>query len=580
MKNAKYASNIQYSRLLAYFKPHKFVIMVGLLGLSLFSFVDAGMIYFIKPLIDEGLSKADSKTLQIGALLVVIIFLLRRVASFISNYAIAYTSAKITNGVRQQVFTKLQSLPMLFFDENSSGSLISKIIYDTEQISAAISNAIAVFIRETLIIVVLLCMMFYASWQLSMIFLLIGPVIALIINKVSKRFKKISTALQNTMGDITKKSEQSILAHQEILVFNTANEITAQFSDTNNKNRQQAMKLATATALSNPAIQFIASFAIAAVLLLASMEEILHSLTAGTFTMVLFVMGSILRPLKQLTNINQQLQRGLAASMSIFSLLDQKDEVDEGKTMLKDTRIDINFSDLTFYHQSAKQPAIYKFTAIIPAGKTVALVGESGSGKTTITNLLLRLYSCPSNSILINNIPIEKFTLESLRSQFSLVSQRIVLFDDTIANNITFGCQRLVSRAEIEQVAIDANVVEFAESMEAGIDSLIGENGRRLSGGQRQRIAIARALLRDAPIIILDEATSALDNTSERLMQEAFAKLSINKTMLVIAHRLSTVEKADHILVMGKGRLVEQGSHDSLLKEQGTYYQLYQKQKD
>lgn len=380
------------------------------------------------------------------------------------------------------------------------------------------------------------------------------------------------------MGDITKKSEQSILAHQEVLAFDTADEITAQFSDINNKNRQQAMKLATTTAMSNPIVQLIASFAIAAVLLLASLEQVLQNLTAGTFTMVLFAMGSILRPLKQLTNINQQLQKGLAASISLFSLLDQKNEVDEGNVILNDAKLSITFSDLTFYHQYTKTPAISQFTALIPAGKTVALVGESGSGKTTLTNLLLRLYPCPGRSILINDTAIEKFTLSSLRSQFAFVSQRIVLLDDTIANNISFGCQKTVSRAELEQVATAANVMEFAQSMGAGLDSMIGENGRRLSGGQRQRIAIARALLRDAPIIVLDEATSALDNTSEHLMQQAFAKLSLNKTMLVIAHRLSTIEKADHILVMEKGRLIEQGSHHNLLRQQGAYYRLHQQQ--
>jgi subfamily B ATP-binding cassette protein MsbA len=581
MNILKFTSSNTWTRLFLYFKPHKKLLFIAILGLGLFSLVDAGMIYFIKPLIDDGLASSNGDTLRVGAALVLVIFLVRGIASFISNYAMAYASTKITFTIRQEAFNKLQMLPMTFFDNNSTGSLISKLSYDAEQIANATSKAIVISIRESLIVIVLLGMMIYTSWQLSLIFLVISPVIALIITQVAKRFKKISTALQNTMGDITKTAEQSILSHQEILAFNNASYMIKQFLVVNNHNRQQAMKLASASALSNPIIQFIASIAIAIVLFLASLDQVLRNLTPGTFTMILFAMGSLLRPLKQLSSVNQQLQKGIAAASSLFDLLDQKDEVDEGEIVLSGNEHEIQFSNLTYYYQTPydqqikQKAAINQFETIISPATTVALVGESGSGKSSITNLLLRLYQAPKNTILIDGIGIEKYTLTSLREQFAYVSQRIVLIDDTLANNIAFGCTRSISRTEIESAAFAANVINFSCEMPNGLDTQIGENGNRLSGGQRQRVAIARAILRQAPVIILDEATSALDNKSEQLVHQAFSRLARNKTMIIIAHRLSTIEHADSILVMNKGRLVEQGTHDELMHQQGYYHTLH-----
>jgi len=506
-----------------------------------------------------------------------IIFILRGIGSFISNVAVAYISTKITHKIRQQTFEKLQSLPMSFFDQQSTGSLISKLSYDAEQLSNATSNALVVMLRESLIVIVLLGMMIYTSWQLSLIFLIIGPVIAYIISVVSLRFKKISTALQDSMGEITKQTEQSILSHQEVLAFNNANQMTEQFQLVNNNNRQQAMKLATTAAISNPVIQLMAASAIATILLLASVEQVLTTLTPGTFMMILFAMGSLLRPLKQLSNVNQQLQKGIAAASSLFDLLDQENEIDNGHIVLSGTAHTIRINNLTYYYEQAtsQRPAIKQFSAHIPPAKTFALIGESGSGKTSLTNLLLRFYQAPNNTIFIDDIPIEQYTLTSLRAQSSLVSQQIILIDDTLANNIAFGCNKNVSRQDIEQAAIAANVMSIANNLGEGLDTMIGENGKRLSGGQRQRIAIARAILRDAPIIILDEATSALDNKSEQLIHQAFCRLAKNKTLLIIAHRLSTIKHADSILVMNKGKLVEQGNHQELMDKKGQYHALY-----
>lgn len=567
-----------YSRLLTYYKLYTKLIFIALIGLCLFSLVDAGMIYFVKPLIDQGLGKANSHTLQLGALLVVGIFFLRGLASFTSSYAIAYISSKVTYRIRQQAFEKLLFLPRAYFDQNNRGSLISKIIYDTEQLSQAFSSAVVVAIRESVIILVLFSMMVYNSWQLTTIFLIVVPVIAMIINRVSKRFKNISHKLQSSMGQVSNKTEQAILNQQEIVLLNTRAQISEQFDTINNHNRQQNMKLQATSAISNPVIQLIASFAISAVLLLASIDQVLNQLTPGSFTLILIAMGSLLKPLKQLSNINQQLQRGLIAANSLFSFLDEQEEHDSGSNHLSEQCSSIRFNNLSFTYEGKTQPALANFSLNIKGGTSIALVGGSGSGKSTLARLLLRLYQSPKQSILINDIAIEDYSLSSLRAQFAFVSQDIVLVDDTLANNISFGCNRTITDTEIEQAANDANVMAFAKDLPLGLHTEIGENGRNLSGGQRQRIAIARAILRDASIIVLDEATSALDNHSEKHIQQALTRLTKNKTVLIIAHKLSSIQHVDEIIVINKGRLIEQGCHKTLLAKAGYYQALYHSQ--
>ncbi|MBU2892536.1 ATP-binding cassette domain-containing protein [Colwellia sp. D2M02] len=586
----EHSNRRQLLRLLSYYRAHTKLIAIAFLGLCLFSTIDAGMIYFIKPLIDNGLSNANSDTLKIGAILVVLIFLFRGIASFISNYTIAYMSSKITYCIRQQTFEKLLVLPRSFYESHSRGSIISKLIYDTEQISHAISKSGVIIVRESIIILVLIGMMIYNSWQLSAIFLIIGPVITLLINRVAKRFKRISSQLQVSMGEVSCATEQAIVNQQEILLLNTATQICTQFAKVNNKNRLQHCKLAATSAQNNPIIQLIASFAIAGVLLLASIEQVLNSLTPGTFTLVLVAMASLLKPLKQLTNVNQQLQKGLAAAQSLFTLLDEPVEQDNGTLTLRGEQFTIRFNQLSFTYpnnlyntaknaetrtESKVKAAINNLSCTIAAGKSIAIVGESGSGKSTLTSLLLRLYQAPKQSIFINNIAIEEYTLSSLRAHCVLVSQNIVLIDDTLENNIRFGCHHAITDEDIKMAAEKANVLTFADNMPLGLATPVGENGRNLSGGQRQRIAIARAILRDSPIIILDEATSALDNTAEKFVKQALAQLGKNKTMIIIAHRLSSISEVDDILVMHQGRLVEQGSHHALLLKKGHYYNLY-----
>jgi subfamily B ATP-binding cassette protein MsbA len=559
-------------RLVKYFAPHKVMLFVALVGLLGFSIVDAGMIYFIQPLIDEGLTKSDGNVLKIGALLVIVIFLLRGIASFISNYCMAYIGSKITFTIRRQAFSHLQYLPLDFFQKHNAGKLISKITYDAEQISKATSEVFIVCIRESLIVLVLLGIMFHSSWQLSLIFLIVGPVIGLAINYVSKRFKHISLNMQNAMGEVTRHTERSISSHREVLAFATQGLESLRFSEANNNNRRQYMKLATTSAISNPVIQLIASIAIAGVLWLASLDAVIGQVSAGAFTTTLVAMGSLLRPLKQLTNINQSLQRGLVAANSLFGVLDEPVEIDTAKQQIRSFSQHIKVRNLNFSYPGNSQLVLKNVNFTLIKGQTIALVGESGSGKSSITNLLMRFH------ISIDDIPLNQLSLNNLRQQFSLVSQQVVLFNDSIAANIAYGCHQSVTTGEIEEAARVSDVWGFAEKLPEGLDTYIGENGGLLSGGQRQRVAIARAILRDAPILILDEATSALDTKSENRIQQTLSTLQQHKTTIVIAHRLSTIQNADQILVMENGSVCEQGTHQELLLIKGAYYHLYQQQ--
>lgn len=567
-------------RLLSYFAAHKALLAIALVAIIVFSIVDAGMIYLIKPLIDDGLAHADGNVLQMGALIVIGIFVLRGIAAFVSNYSLAYVSTSITFAIRQQAFRHLQFLPMSYVHKRSNGELITKFTYDSEQLAKALAETLVVCVRESLIIVVLISIMFYTSWQLSLIFFVIGPAIAVVIRLVSRRFKQVSVNLQNAMGQVTRQCEQSIANHREVLALSTQAQEQERFTQINNYNRQQTMKLASASAMSNPVVQLIASLAIAAVFLLASIDGIIEHLTAGAFTATLVAMGSLLRPLKQLTNINQNLQRGLAAAESLFAFLDEPLEQDSG-TQKANFKHKLQVQQLNFRYPNSEQRTLENINFELKQGEKLAIVGESGSGKSSLINALLRFYPTEQNgeaNILIDDLAIEEISLSSLRQQFSLVSQSVVLFDDSIAKNISYGCKSEVTREQIEEAAKAAHVWEFARELPQGLDSPVGENGNRLSGGQRQRIAIARAILRDAPILILDEATSALDSNSEAIIHKALSNLLKNKACIVIAHRLSTISDADRILVMNKGEVCEAGTHEELIRQRGQYYQLYQKQ--
>jgi len=469
------------------------------------------------------------------------------------------------------------SLSVSFHDSQSTGNLISKITYDTEQVENACSKALMVLVREGAFVIGLMTIMFYHSWKLSIAMLVLVPFIAVVVTYVTKRFRVIANRIQQAMGNVTKQSEQMLSGHKVILAFGGQDKEKEEFDKVNNNNRQQRMKMVATKNLSVSAIQVIASFAMAAVLFMAAQPQMLETLTPGTFTAVITAMMTLLRPLKQLTNVNSEFQRGLTAAQSVFTVLDEESEKNTGTHKQDTVTGNIRFDKLSFTYPNTENQVVKDLSLDIEAGQMVAFVGRSGSGKTTVSNFIPRYYLPDGGSISIDGINIEDFELNNLRSHIALVSQHVTLFNDSIANNIAYG-DKEVTREQIEQAAKMAHVTEFTEKMEDGLDTEVGENGVLLSGGQRQRIAIARAILRNAPILIMDEATSALDTESERAIQDALAKLMKDRTSIVIAHRLSTIENADKIVVMEQGEIIEQGTHQELIDAKGAYAALHQLQ--
>lgn len=565
----------QVRRFLRYLKDYKLEFSVAIIGMIGYSALDTYVVAHLKTLIDDSLSNNDSEFLKLAAYAIVPLFILRGIFNFMGTYTLGWIGAKVVMRMRQQLFEKYLHLPVAFHDTQAVGTLISKVTYDTEQVANAAGKAFLTLVREGALVIGLLGVMFYYSWQLSLIFLLIGPVVAVIVTIVSKRFRKVSRNIQQSMGTVTAAVEQAVKGHKVILMFGGQDVEKSRFERKNNHNRQQNMKLQVTQILSVSSIQVIASIALAFVLYMASLPSMMEDLTAGTFVSVVFYMVMLLKPLKQLTTVNNEFQKGMAACTSIFEILDEAPEDDTGDKRLDRAHGSIKFDHVTFTYPNKSSPALTDISFSAEPGQTIALVGRSGSGKSTISSLLTRFYAPQQGTITVDGIPLSEIELTSLRRQFALVSQHVVLFNDSIANNIAYGANQDVSRKEIEDAAAMAHVTEFVEQLPEGLDTIIGENGLMLSGGQRQRIAIARAILARAPILILDEATSALDTESERLIQDALETLQKSCTSLVVAHRLSTIEKADQIMVVEQGRIIERGKHDALLENNGPYSQLH-----
>ncbi|RRZ92844.1 lipid A ABC transporter ATP-binding protein/permease MsbA [Erwinia sp. 198] len=567
-----------FRRLWPMIKPFKPGLAVSSVALIINAAGDVLMMSLLKPLLDDGFGKADSSVLVWMPLAVIGLMLVRGISSYISSYCISWVSGNVVMSMRRRLFSHMMGMPVAFFDQQSTGTLLSRITYDSEQVASSSSSALVTVVREGASIIGLFIMMFYYSWQLSLILILLAPVVSFAIRMVSKRFRNISKSMQNTMGQVTTSAEQMLKGHKEVLIFGGQKIETQRFDRVSNRMRQQGMKLVSASSVSDPIIQLIASLALAFVLYAASFPSVMATLTPGTITVVFTSMFGLMRPLKSLTNVNAQFQRGMAACQTLFSILDSEQEVDTGTRVIERARGDVEFRNVTFTYPGRETPALHNINLAIPEGKTVALVGRSGSGKSTIASLMTRFYDIQQGEILMDGHDLREYTLSSLRNQVALVSQNVHLFNDTVANNIAYARNEQYSREDIEKAATMAHAMDFISKMDNGLDTVIGENGVLLSGGQRQRIAIARALLRDCPILILDEATSALDTESERAIQSALDELQKNRTSLVIAHRLSTIEKADEIVVVEDGHIVERGSHTELLARQGAYAQLHKMQ--
>ncbi|EFL78952.1 lipid A ABC transporter ATP-binding protein/permease MsbA [Actinobacillus pleuropneumoniae] len=565
-----------FKRLFPTIRPYKLGLIAGAIALVLNALVDSSLIYLLKPLLDDGFGKADNSFLKLMAVLVVVFILIRGITNYIASYSLAWVSGNVVMTLRRNIFQHLMYMPVSYFDKNPTGRLLSRVTYDTEMVATSSSHALVTIVREGAYLISLFVVMIYTSWQLSLVLFVMAPIIGVLIGIVSKRFRTLSRNIQSSMGELTVTTEQMLKGHKVVLSFGGQKVEKDRFDRVSNDMRRKGMKIVSADGISDGAVQLIASFALSVVLYVATFPEVMsENLTAGSFTVVFSSMMAMLRPLKSLTNVNSQFQRGMAACQTLFEFLDLETEKDSGKREVERAKGDVVFNHVSFSYDGKDERALSNISFNIPQGKTVALVGRSGSGKSTIANLLTRFYDINEGEILLDGVNIQDYTLANLRRQCSVVSQQVHLFNDSIANNIAYAATEKYSREQIVEAARAAHVLEFIEKLEHGFDTVIGENGASLSGGQRQRLAIARALLRNSPVLVLDEATSALDTESERAIQSALAELQKDKTVLVIAHRLSTIEKADEILVVDHGEIIERGSHSELLAKNGAYKQLH-----
>lgn len=567
-----------YKRLLHYALPYWKVFMLSVLGMFVYAGLEPAMAALMKPLIDGSFIENNPAMMQKAPLLLLGLFLVLGVASFASSYFSGWVGRKVIADLRRDLFEQLLHLPSAYYDKASSGQLLAKLLYNSEQVATATTKVVVSVIRDGLTIIGLLLLMLYLNPLLSLIFIVVGPLLGYCTNYVTKRFRKLSKRIQESVGNLGHVAQETIEAHRIIKVFGGKEHEMRRFDKENEKNQQRQMKMVATDAISGPVIQFIYASAFAVIIYLMSLESIREQITLGTFISFITAMAMLFRPIKRLTTVNSLLQKGIAAGESIFELLDMEREQDKGRLELPRVDGGIEYKNVCLTYEGRGNKALVDINLRIEAGKTIALVGHSGGGKTSLVRLLPRLYDVTSGEITIDGQNIKNLTLANLRCHIAYVGQEITLFNDTVANNIAYGSLAPPSFEAIKAATEAAHALEFIEKLPNGFATVLGQQGLVLSGGQRQRIAIARALLKDAPILILDEATSALDSESERHIQQALELLMQNRTTLVIAHRLSTVENADRIYVLHGGRIVEQGTHDQLIRANKYYAELYRLQ--
>jgi subfamily B ATP-binding cassette protein MsbA len=564
-----------YLRLLSYVRPYRRVFALGILGMMVVAATEPALPALMKPLIEGTFIDKDPQLIRWMPVVIVALFAVRGAAAYVATYSLGWVGYRLVTDLRNAMFAKLLALPARFYDEQSSGALISKLTFDVTQVTQAATSALTIVFRDSLAIIGLLSYLLWLNWKLTLFALVMGPLIVAVVRVLSVRLRNSSREVQNAMGYITQVIDEAIGAHKVVKLFGGQEYEKARFDQEADRVRRHLMKQVSAVAASAPIVQLIAAVALAVIVYYAMLQSSAQLLSVGEFAAFVAGMLMLTAPLKRVTDINEYLQKGLAAAESVFRLIDEPAEPDRGTVAIGRARGEIRFENVGFAYGDAERPALDSIDLAIEPGRTLALVGASGAGKTTIANLVPRFYHPTRGRVLLDGHDLETLTLASLRANIALVSQDVVLFNDTVAANIAYGMMNGAPERDIIAAAEAAHAMEFIREMPQGLATLVGENGVKLSGGQRQRLAIARALLKNAPVLVLDEATSALDTESERHVQAALETLMRGRTTIVIAHRLSTVEKADRIVALDRGRIAESGTHAELLARGGIYDKLY-----
>ncbi len=561
-----------YKRLLKYIRPHWKLFVVSIFGYLIYAATQPAFAAIIKHIIDT-LQTDSRQGVEYLPLLFVGLILIRGIGSYLGNYFLARVSVNVVHTLRCAIFNQYTRLPVSYFDENNSGYMMSRITHNVGEVTQATTDSARTFVREGFTAIGLFSYLVYMNWQLSMVSLTIAPVIAWLVSYVSKRLRRLSKNVQESVGDMTQITSEMVGGHRIVRSFGGETYERKRFYERSAFNRRQTLKQAATVAIHSPLMQLIIAIALGVLMYLAL--TLMSGASAGEFVAYLTTAFLLPRPIRLLSDANGSMQKGIAAAQSLFEVLDEAVEEDSGQYITEDCEGRIEFKNVSFSYPGVKKKAINNISFHIKPGQTVALVGASGSGKSTLTNLIPRFYRFDSGQVLIDGVDCNKYKLDNLRKKIALVTQHVTLFNDTVTHNIAYGIpDEKIDFQEIKKAAKDAYAMEFIEKLPESFESMVGEHGVKLSGGQRQRLALARALFKNAPILILDEATSALDTESEWYIQRALEKLMENRTTLVIAHRLSTIEKADVILVMDQGQIVERGSHQELVKKQGVYSRL------
>ena len=564
-----------YKRLWGYVTPHKLIGFIAIVAMTATAVIEASLVWLLEPLTDEALVKKNLETARWIPLAFVTIFILRGITGFATEASLGWIGRSVISDLRRGVFRKFLTLPLRFFDQQSAGPLLSRMTYNVEMVAESVTSVVTIAVRDVLTVIAAFTVMILQSPTLTVYVAILFPVVAAVVGILARMFRRYSGRIQDSVGQVSHVTEEIVRGNWVVKVFGGYDYEKQRLDEADGRNKSQNLKLIRVRALGVAVTQVIFGIGVAMVIFFAGRESVADRLSAGQFISFFSAMMLMLQPVRRITNLNATLQRGVAGADSLFAVMDEDDEIDSGTVTANRVRGDVEYRDVSFSYTGEEGVVLDQVSISVEAGKTLAIVGHSGSGKTTLAALLPRFYDADAGDILIDGTSIRDYTLASLRDNISLVSQDVVLFNDTIANNLAYGELRRHTPEEIRRAAEAAHVLEFAEETADGLDTVVGDRGVLLSGGQRQRIAIGRALLKDAPVLILDEATSALDTQSERKIQQALGELMKDRTTLVIAHRLSTVENANLIVVLDAGRVVESGTHDELLSAGGHYAKLY-----